>query len=118
MITNESLNRFRGKAGYKKVNCAQAIAAASLDHYELNEEIVDEFKKYGGGKAPGKHCGAYYAARYIIEKNNPEILNELDEYFISHAGSTLCREIRKSKSLSCSDCVEKAANFLVDKIDK
>lgn len=99
---------FLGKDGHERLNCAGAILKA-FEH--LNTSVKDALS-HGHGTAPGGECGAYYAAKYLLSKNRPEILKEFEDHFTQLAGSTQCREIRKLKKFSCLGCVEKAAEFL------
>jgi len=112
-MTDDAINRFLGREGYKKVNCAQAIAAAFDNTYPIDQAISKQFKKMGGGKAPGRVCGAYHAAKVALESHSPQDLPQLEQHFLDEAGSLICRDIRKAKTLKCSECVEKAAQFLV-----
>lgn len=93
------------------MNCAQAIVGVYKEKYQLDSNIVDQFKQYGGGQAPEGLCGAYYAARCIVEKD-PNKVKELERFFIEQAGSLQCKEIKKAKKLSCVGCVEKSAEYL------
>jgi len=114
MSKEKASSHFLGRQGFKKLNCAQTIINAFKDKFLLTEDLVARFEGYGGGKAPGGHCGAYYAARVILEKSAPEKLKDLEKTFITHANSTKCKEIRSCRSLTCTGCVEKAAESLED----
>ena len=72
MVGNFAERLFLGQQnGYKRLNCAQAIAEAFRQEYNfLTEDTVKDFKKMGHGKAPNGECGMLYAAKYIFEKNN------------------------------------------------
>lgn len=107
------MQRFTGSDGRKRINCAEAIAGAfHRDIRPLDDEVLKRFRKYGHGKAPGKACGAYYAAEYMLSGENPELLDSLRDHFITESMSVECRAIRKGRNLSCEGCVKNVAQFL------
>lgn len=109
----KSVDDFKGGAGCPKLNCAQAIARTyHLDSAPLSEEDLETFRKKGHGKAPGKVCGAYYAAAYLLERSRPELAEDFAAFFAAEAGSLDCRSIRRAKRLSCEGCVALAARYL------
>lgn len=110
MYIDKAKELFHGKEGY---NCAQAILAAFKDKYNIDQEIIDAHKKYGGGRAEDNTCGAIYALKEII-KDEKEYL-DLRNDFAKIAGSHQCKPIRKSKSLSCKECVVEVAKILNDR---
>ena len=111
MPTQKAKDNYLGK-NTKRLNCAQAVLAAFKEKFGIEEEILNKFAGFGGGNAPDGVCGAYYSAKYIIEKVTPEKINELDTFFVDAAKSLKCKEIRGLRKLSCLGCVEKAAEFL------
>ena len=104
---------FLGQEGHKKLNCAQCVAHVFKDQLNSDEETLKLFAGYGGGKAPEGYCGAFYAARWFLEQNKPEKIDEYRDLFIAQAGSTKCKEIRTHKKLSCVECIEKAVSYLL-----
>lgn len=94
------------------MNCAQSVLNAFKDRFPVDKETADLFAGYGSGRAPEGHCGAFYAAKVILEKYCPEKLAHFETTFSSVAGSTKCKEIRNIRRLSCAECVEKAAEYL------
>ncbi|MFZ5969292.1 MAG: C-GCAxxG-C-C family (seleno)protein [Bacillota bacterium] len=115
MPINTAKNHYLGRDGYKRMNCAQAIIYAFKDKFDIDESMVERFKPYGGGNAPEGACGAYYAAKHILEKNiDAGKTSELEKYFLEKAGAVNCREIRGAKKLSCLGCVEKCSEYLVN----
>ncbi len=111
-MIQEAMGLFKGKFPFqRRVNCAVAIGTTFTKKCPLTEEILNTMKNMGHGKAPGKVCGAYYAAKKIISENRPHLLKNLDQHFINNAGSTVCREIKKNR-FSCEKCVMAAAEFL------
>lgn len=111
MPIEKAKKHFLGTDGHERLNCARSIFKAFSAMSEEDRNTLG----HGGGKAPAGECGAYFAARHLLEKNNPEKLKEFEEYFTSLAGSTKCREIRRAKKIPCLECVEKAAVFLHSK---
>lgn len=79
-------------------NCAQAVAAGAD-----RDDLVDELRAYGGGRAPGGLCGALYAALLILPEDKRE---EARAEFIRLAGSDQCRVIKSECGTSCLRCVE------------
>ena len=100
--------------GYKRLNCAQAIAEAFKEEYGfITKDTVKAFKKMGHGKAPNGECGMLYAAKYIFEKNGQEDkAKEFEKHFIKFAGATKCKELIKKKIPFCAYCISKTAEFI------
>lgn len=113
MSANVAKNHFLGKEGFRRLNCAQAVASAFKEKYHLKEETLEAFRAFGSGRAPEGLCGAYYAAKYILEENETSgKADRLERYFLEEAGDIHCSRIRECKKLSCLGCVEKSAEFL------
>lgn len=112
MSAVKAKNNYTGQSGCSRMNCAQAVLSAFREDFDIDESMVDTFKGYGGGRAPGGLCGAYYAVRYILDEKDPSRLEELEKHFLEHAGALECRNIRGLKKLSCVGCVEKSSEFL------
>jgi len=108
MPIDKAKKHFLGKDGHERLNCADAILKA-FD--ELDPGSKDKLCK-GGGRSPNGECGAYCAAKTILEGKDPGKVEELKKYFEDLAGSLKCDEIRSRRKLSCLGCVEKAAEFL------
>lgn len=117
MLVAKARNNYTGQNG-TRMNCAQSVVSAFKDIFGLEDDMIETFRAYGGGRAPGGLCGAYYAAKCIIEKVDKEKAAELDKYFISHAGALNCSNVRSLKRLSCVGCVEKGSEFLESIMDK
>ena len=103
---------YTGKGKKERFNCGQAILKAFQERFKVEEDLVKEFSSYGSGKAPGNLCGAYYAARKILEKHHPDKLTGFENFFLEQAGSLKCATIRNLKKLSCLGCIEKSAQYL------
>ncbi|MBR0599953.1 C-GCAxxG-C-C family protein [Sinanaerobacter chloroacetimidivorans] len=113
MPITKAKNLFLGKEeGLERMNCAQSVIHVFQDKFHIEKDAVASFKSYGGGRAPEGVCGAYYAAKYALERIAPEKTEELKDFFIKHAGSVICKEIKAEKKLPCLGCVEKSAEFL------
>ncbi len=92
--------------GSRQYNCAQAIHKA----FDSSQEQVEEARGHGGGRAEEGLCGALHAGLSIL--HDKEDRERLHAHFLSYAKSLKCREIKKAKTLSCSDCVKVTAEFL------
>ncbi|MBM4053971.1 MAG: hypothetical protein FJ264_04715 [Planctomycetes bacterium] len=97
--------------GADQLNCAQAILTAYQKEFNIREDQISDYKKYGGGKAEGGVCGALYAIKTLVK--NEDAFGNIERAFSRIAGgSSICKEIRKSKQLSCMGCVEVADELL------
>ncbi|PYG89070.1 broad specificity phosphatase PhoE [Ruminiclostridium sufflavum DSM 19573] len=104
---------FLGKEGCRRMNCAQAVICAFKEEFEIDEKVIEDFRKMGGGNAPDGLCGAYYAASYVLhEKGAEDKAYELENYFSEYAGSVKCKEIKEGRKLSCTGCVVRSSEFL------
>ncbi|MDD5428978.1 MAG: C-GCAxxG-C-C family (seleno)protein [Candidatus Omnitrophica bacterium] len=112
MSKEKAKMHYKGHSGADKLNCGQAIIAAFREKFSLNDEAIKLFAGYGAGKAPGGECGAFYAARFILDGKNKDKIKACEEMFTSSAGSTKCKEIKALKKFPCLGCVEKIAEFL------
>jgi len=112
MPVQRAKDHYLGKNGQKRLNCAQSVLAAFADHYGIDQQQIEAAVLHGGGKAPGGVCGAYCAAREILNKHHPEKLDEFDHHFKELAGSLDCWQIRGMHRLSCLGCIEKAAEYI------
>jgi hypothetical protein len=107
--TQDRIQRAReGFAG--PLNCAQAVAAAFQDLTGCAPEHISDHSKNGGGRAPGGICGALHAGLEVLREDAQR--EAVTVQFAEIVGSTLCREIRKAKQVTCADCVETAAILL------
>ncbi|MBF0477914.1 MAG: DsrE/DsrF/DrsH-like family protein [Candidatus Omnitrophica bacterium] len=116
MSVENAKSYYLGKDGCKKSNCAEAVAHAFKDKFNMTDEEIALFARWGGGQSPEGQCGSLYAAKVMLEKKYPEQIKVCESVFLSTAGSLKCKDIRSLKKLSCLGCVEKAGEFL-DQID-
>jgi hypothetical protein len=114
-MKNQAENYFHCKDG--NYNCAQAVLKAFQKEFNLSDDIINEYKKYGGGRADGNLCGALFAAMQLLHQH-PEKAEFIKKEFAKIAGSTKCQEILKSKSFACRECVKLAAELLEKAIEK
>ena len=112
MSAIKAKNNYTGQGGCQRMNCAQAVISAFKEDFNIGEDMVDTFGSYGGGRAPEGLCGAYYAVKSILSKQDPSKLEELEKHFLEHAGALECSNIKGLKKLSCVGCVEKSSEFL------
>jgi hypothetical protein len=108
-----ALNYYLGKNGSERMNCAQSVLKAFTAQFKVDADLVKLFGSYGRGNAPDGLCGAFYAVKYLSEKNS--VINdfaEFEKHFVELAGSVKCAEIRAAKKISCLDCVKKCGAFL------
>lgn len=106
---------FLGKNGRPRLNCARSVAETFRERFPLDEKRAAILSACGGGMAPGGYCGAFYAAKCILEHHLPRQAPESMEYLRSAAGSLKCREIKSLKKISCVQCVEKAVEAIEKK---
>ena len=111
---HEAIARFRGKHGYRRVDCAEALAVTYQESFSLDAEFVGQSRAWGRGRAPEGSCGAWYVADRILSDAAPEGAEKLLTAFHDAAATVNCREIRKGKKLSCMACM----NIAIDKLDE
>ena len=92
-------------------NCAQAVLKAFQKKFNVSDEMVEEYRKYGGGRADDNMCGALFAVTQLIREHSEE-KESIKKEFAKIFGSIKCKDILKSKQLSCKDCVKMAAELL------
>ena len=102
----------RAIAAYKTehLNCAQSVLRAFQPEKGLSEDAIQQARQMGGGRAPNGCCGALHAACELA--GNDAQRASLRAAFAAKAGSEKCREIRKSGTLSCEQCVSLAAELV------
>ena len=113
MIAKKAVDYLNGKEGY---NCAQSILKAFENHFSATPQKLNEYARYGGGRAPEGFCGALFAALNLAEDDRSTA--EVKKQFIAKAGSPYCREIRRAKTLTCQECVALSARLLQEQLEK
>lgn len=111
-----ALGHFRHPERAKRLNCAQSVLKAFQGFLNVSDSLVDSYSEYGYGRSPGGYCGALFAGKYLLEEHFG--VGGLEERFTEAAGSTLCKEIRKGRKLSCAQCVEEATKFVAEKAEE
>lgn len=105
---------FTGKNG-RRLNCAESVAETFRAQFPLEGKISASLSTCGGGMAPDGYCGAFYAAKCLLEHHFPHRSQEGLEQLRIAAGSLKCREIKALRKLPCIDCVGKAAAIVEGK---
>jgi hypothetical protein len=102
----------RAIAAFKteRLNCAQSILRAFQAERGIPEDAVQQAVQLGHGRAEGGCCGALHAACELAEDEVGS--SSLRTAFVAKTGSEKCRDIRKSRTLSCEQCVRLAAELV------
>jgi len=85
-------------------NCAQTVCAAFG-----REDLLEEMKVCGGGRAPEGTCGALYGAMQVA----PDKAEEMKAAFCAATGATQCNKLKGEHRVACQTCVQTAAELLV-----
>jgi hypothetical protein len=93
--------------GRSRLNCAQAVFKAFAPHTGMSNRRISYYSNAGHGCAPDGECGALFAARRLVGREN---YDELERLFVERAGAKECRTIRKTRSAGCGECVEAAGD--------
>ena len=104
-----ALKYFRKPPGY--YNCAQVVLKAFQEDYQISNDDISEFAKYGNGKAPNGLCGAYFAGLELL-KSKPELIEEFTTRFQEKSDNLTCYDIRSKDSMSCKNLVRLAVRLL------
>jgi hypothetical protein len=96
----------------ERLNCAQSILRAFQPEKGIPEDAVRQARQLGQGRAEGGCCGALHAACELAEDEVGR--SSLRAAFTARAGSEKCRDIRKSGTLSCEQCVRLAAELVAE----
>ncbi len=113
MSYEKAIACYQGKNAERRMNCAESVVCGFQEECGITGEIMEEFRNYGGGRAPEGLCGSYYAVTVLLEKlHAADKIEGLKEEFVKDAGSVLCKEIRQNRKLNCLSCVEKSASYL------
>ena len=97
----------------KRGNCAMSVAYgfAKAGGKSEDEAIskAEQYRNFGGGRAPAGLCGALHAATSLCPAKAEFIM----DFFKSGAkGFSLCKEIRPQGIIPCNRCVELAGEAL------
>ncbi len=94
----------------RRGNCAQSVIHGWSQYSEKIKNGSLEVSDAGHGNADGGMCGALFAASEIAGVEKRELV--IQKFKEKSKGHTGCRSIRKSRSLSCVECVGTAASIL------
>ena len=108
MPVEKSVNAYKNT----RLNCAQSVFIGFQKKHGVSDEVIVDAKAFGGGRADEGMCGALFAAVSMIKDG--AIKEQIVADFVKKAGSEKCREIRKIDKLKCDQCVELAANLMVE----
>ena len=111
MTEQRALKFFRGEEGY---NCAQAVLKALEEVCPVDEAMIQQYANAGGGRGEGGVCGALLAAKALLA--DPAAIARLEARFREEAGALTCRDIRKQRRVTCSQCVGAAARLLSEEL--
>lgn len=85
-------------------NCAQTVCAAFG-----REDLLEEMKSCGGGRAPEGMCGALYGAVQVA----PERAEEIKSAFVAANGAWKCCDLKGgTPRVACQQCVRVAAQLV------
>jgi hypothetical protein len=112
MSGKKAKENYLGRLGARRMNCCESVAYVFQDKIPLEDEELQSFAGFGGGRAPEGYCGAIYAAKRLLEKSGSPKAAEIPAIFNAFAGSAKCREIKALKKISCLACIEKAAEIV------
>lgn len=97
----------------ENLNCAQSILKGFQNELSVPENLIEEFRACGGGRAANGVCGALHAAEHLLEKANKDsIKNEFEK----EIGAITCIEIKREKKTACETCVRIADELLEKKL--
>ena len=112
MEKQNALIHFRDRRRY---NCAQAVLKAYAPSVGLEDACLEQFSHLGSGRAPEGECGALFAAKVILQDHSAK--QRIEEEFVHATGSNKCRDIRRSRRLTCEECVQTAADAVFLRLD-
>jgi hypothetical protein len=98
----------------ENLNCAQSVLKGFQNELNIEQSKIDDFRAFGGGRAPEGVCGALFAAEILLlERGKSSVKAE----FAKQAGDITCYEIKKNAKTSCIQCVKIADEFLANKLE-
>ena len=96
--------------GHEKFNCAQAIAKAFQDEFNVPDEIIVSYADKGSGRAEGGLCGSAFAAINLFKDSKDKL--RFEQLYTERAGSMICKELKKIKKMSCKERVDLSADII------
>lgn len=95
-------------------NCAQAVLKGFQKEFGINDQTIEEFRAWGGGRAQDGICGALFTAEYLLGEEEKALLR--DE-FKAEMGTISCRELKQNKK-ACVACVRLADNLVQNRVEE
>ena len=95
----------------RRLNCAQAILTAFRDEFDVTAADIAAAAADGHGKADQGRCGALHAGLQLL-RDRPDLVARLEREFVAQAAAARCRDIRKGRLASCTECVAIVARLL------
>jgi hypothetical protein len=92
----------------ENLNCAQVVLDAWQQTTGQDVAMVEEYRAFGGGRAPEGECGALYAACQAA----PAAAASIRAAFAQKAGSGHCLTLKRELRFPCKECVGLAAELL------
>lgn len=111
MTKKLAIDKFLGKNGEKRVTCAQTILGAFQEKFDVEDETIDLFAQFGGGRAPEGLCGAYYSTVFLLNEKLPDMVDKFKLEYEEKLKFTKCRDLKANK-ISCIQCVEFCSEHL------
>ncbi len=98
-------------------NCAQAVAKAYQQNFNVADITIESYRKCGGGRAENGVCGAFYAGFQLL-KNTPQQQQYFTEKFTAIAKTTACTRPLANRCLSCVELVELAGSIIEEVMEE
>ena len=96
----------------ERLNCAQSVLRGFQQRHNLSEDLIEEARWHGGGRAKEGMCGALYAALSLV--GDPPVRERVRDAFAKSVGSEKCRDIKRDMRVPCHECVRLAAKLLAE----
>jgi len=96
----------------ENLNCALAILKGFQSEFGIQDQEIEEFISFGGGRALDGICGALYTADQLLRQVGKQ---GVTKEFEAKVGKIHCKEIKALK-FPCIECVRIADNLLENKI--
>ena len=110
-----AIDGYLGLNNQKRLNCVQTILGAFKDAGKFNfvdEQMIDSFSSFGGGRAPEGVCGAYYSAVQLLSKvQDFEAVKKFETEFFEKFKTSKCKDLKANK-ISCIDAIGFCGEFL------
>ncbi|MCL1868194.1 MAG: C-GCAxxG-C-C family protein [Paludibacter sp.] len=98
----------------ENLNCAQSVLKGFHNELNIEQNEIDDFRAFGGGRAPEGLCGALFAAETLLAHRGK---SSIRAEFAKQAGDITCFKIKKNAKTSCNQCVKIADELLAKKLE-